>query len=178
MTVLSFVFVGVVAWHYVWEGILAPSFRMEFRMRQFELRDQLRWLRYTDPDLDSRAYNIVQDAINNSILFMGEVGLFSMFHILSLVKEDKALAKRIEGRWEHVEQCKSDELKTINSELATGFSRALAINSGAWLIPLAFLISAAALVVNPFKRFLAMPEHDATNFTRWTDTDNNRGVMA
>jgi len=45
MEIAIIVLAGLAVYHFVYEGILAPSFRLKLRFELFELRDELRKLK-------------------------------------------------------------------------------------------------------------------------------------
>jgi hypothetical protein len=60
--------IALAALHFVYESILAPSFRLSLRFKLFVLRDEVRQLKIDcASSLNDRHFDFLQDSINNLI---------------------------------------------------------------------------------------------------------------
>lgn len=167
MNIAIAILIAFAAWHYIYEAIIAPSVRMQLRMKLFELRDRLRWLKHNDSNLSNEAFMIMQDAINNGIAFMSVLGIISFEYIRKDIARDESLRKRIDKRYECLVKNDSEEMQDIYHELAIVMYRSIAINSGGWLafvIPVACLVYAHKWAINRIGVLLSMTEKDADRF--------------
>ena len=135
---MSYVIFGLALlalFHFVYEAILAPSFRMKLHFELCALRDDLRRLNWTrGRELTRENYAYLDDALLclDSMLHRFDVGT------LTAVRQELArnpeLKREVEQRGKVLDGCPMIEAIEIRDGLLRIASRALLINHGAWCI--------------------------------------------
>lgn len=122
-------------YHFIYEAILAPSLRLDLRFEAFILRDELRNLKINNAEaLHDRHFNYLQDSINTLIAMLARFDLATISQIENEIKRDPELQKRAELRLAALDDCEFPEAKRIRRASIAIASKALAVNSGGWLI--------------------------------------------
>ncbi|HEV7398279.1 MAG TPA: hypothetical protein VGN86_17335 [Pyrinomonadaceae bacterium] len=120
--------------HFVYEGILAPSFRARLRLNLFSLRDKLRKLKMERrEELSDEVFLDLQASINFAATRLSKVDLVLLMNARRAFEQDEHLRKRAEHRNALFEACPIEELHTIRHEYFDILDDALAINSGGWM---------------------------------------------
>ncbi len=144
MTFLFYTLIIVTAYHFVWEAILAPSFRLGLRFELFRLRDELRWLHHKDPDdCTEEIFRCIQGSINNGIRLLPKTDFALLRSVDRAIAEDSGLKKRIEKRRELIEACINPEIREFERRISSVTRRALVVNTGGWIIYLIPVVLAA-----------------------------------
>ena len=113
-------------YHFIYESILLPSFRLNIRFRLFKLRDELRNLKIEDHDIDEFMYDHLEVSINDKI---------RLLHTFSKdLKNNKSLAKKVSELTKRLEECQSEKMQRIRYKIMKYTTLALAVNSGGWFI--------------------------------------------
>jgi hypothetical protein len=129
--------------HFVWEGILAPSQRMMKRFDLFKMRDDLRSLKLEHPEMTDEAYRLVEDAIHTGVKMLYFVDVFFLLKIEAHMRNDPELKERVTKRRAIVKNDPmAEELDGVMDRLRTAMQRAAVLNSGGWLL---YLIPIAAV---------------------------------
>jgi hypothetical protein len=162
--IIFFIFLaaGLALLHFVYEGILAPSFRLHLRFRLFALRDELRRIKVVKGEtLDGNVFAYVQEKINVGLKVLSRTDIELVWRTHMLINENPALANRIERRIRLVRDCPLDEIISIDRQVGRVAIMAFTVNSGMWAIYVVPLILAAiclrGLVVT-VKKLLFIPE--------------------
>ncbi len=164
MNYLFYIVVVAAAFHFLWESILAPSFRCRLRFELFELRDELRWLHHQQPsgcDLD--AFRYLQSAVNNGLRLLPRADFTLLRSVHNVLENDEALCRRIERRRQLIESSGSAELKAVQKRLQKITCQAFAINTGGWMIYVIPIVCAFASLggINRFiKNTILIPESE------------------
>lgn len=124
----------VSAWHFVYEGAIAPTARMLLRNRVFRIRDDLRRVHIEDDRLDADLFSLLQDSLNSAIVCLDKIGLAQLVEFRSAMKRDESLRLRIEKRMKLVSECEIDRVKEIEAGLSKTLYLALLFNSGGWIV--------------------------------------------
>src|SRR5258708_36909923 len=83
MVVLFIALVILAIFHFVYQTILAPSFKFEARLKLFRLRDRLRRLKIDNSDLlNDRLFCEIQERINRQIYYFVRFTLVNIFQTL------------------------------------------------------------------------------------------------
>lgn len=160
--------------HFVYESIVAPSFRLELRFELFKLRDEARFLKIESLRVDSGRPEFVeqhfcdlQDSINALICILYRFDLVTVCAISEEIDRDAGLKQRVEIRSRILDDCVLPEVMAIRSKQFRLAATALAVNSGPMLIWLAVptsLFSGYKAVRNKIKNSLTVPGADLKRF--------------
>lgn len=126
---------GVALYHFIYESILAPSWRLKLRVELFVLRDKVRALRIDHPEeFQDRHYHYLQDSINTLLVLLARFDLATLGRIEAEMKRNPELQKQSDERSLILDDCCLEEAKVIRyASLRIAFA-ALAVNSGGWFI--------------------------------------------
>lgn len=131
--------------HFIYDGIVAPSLRLEARYRLFSLRDELRELKkIRGNELQDRHFANLQSMINTMLGNLSQFDIGTIYRMEREFRNDQELKKRVEARVRLMDDCKDpDALKLRQKAVLMGF-QATAVNSGAWFLYLLPIISVAS----------------------------------
>ena len=135
MTVLFFVFVGLVIFHFAWEGIIAPSLRIEIRYELFKVRDELRRLKISHGnEIDDELFIFLQNGINKGIRLLHDVTIETAYRAYK-----EATPEELERVSRIAEDCPVDGVKEVYNRSGLYVGLAFLVNSGGWfayLVPI------------------------------------------
>ncbi len=169
MATLIIVFIALVIIHFIYDGIILPSVRFKFRLRIFEIRDELRSLKITHSnDLSDELYHDLHESINISIRFLHQMDLKTLFWANRYVKNHHdVVADIISRRNSLLEECKLGEINNLTSELYKNVGYALIFNNGVLLvllspfaIPLIFAMSLFSEIKSLIRMLVSIPENE------------------
>jgi len=165
MMALLFIALAILTFiHFVYEGILAPSFRAKLRLDFFKLRDDLRDLKIARKnELSDEVFRDLQDGINGAVVRLNQIdfGLLKKAH--DAFERDEKLQKSVARRNAMFDACAVGEVKEIRQRYFELLDRALMINSGGWfpyLVPIALALIFADTARNSIKNVFTLPEND------------------
>ena len=146
-------------WHFVWEGIVAPSLRMQIRDRIFALRDELRnRIIDGDPASADRAFDYLQEIMNTSIVYLSAADPVSLYMAKRAFARDENFRLESEKRLQVIEA--NDVARDISKRLNRLYGDAFLVNSGGWfiyLIPLLLTLVLFSTIIDFFRQILALP---------------------
>ncbi len=125
--------------HFIWEGIIAPSMRQSIRIDLFALRDELRRLKISEPDMPMEAFNAVQDGLNSTICHLNGIDVPFLVYCDKMVDRDPKLKECVEKRQELVRSANSPALVKIAGQIRLKVEAAARTNSGGlylYLVPI------------------------------------------
>ncbi len=143
MVWLFFAIVILTVWHYLWDGILAPSFRAQYRFELFALRDRVRSMRCAG-EIDSAHFRFLEDSLNTAVQILPAITMSALSESRRAIQADAALGRRIDERLAYIEQSPNPEVRELFGQAARVIYRAFMTNSGGWYI---FLIPALAITI-------------------------------
>lgn len=133
MEYLILLFALLAILHFVYEGILAPSYRLEYAYQVFRLRDQLRMLKIErGREFPEKQFQIMQDSMNGILRNIELIDIVMLRECQKKIAEDKEFRARVEERLKVLEACQLDEVKAIRDRSARIVERVLSVNNGAW----------------------------------------------
>jgi hypothetical protein len=150
--------------HFIYEGILAPSFRATLRLNLFALRDRLRKLKMEKQDeLSDEVFRELQDSINFAAVRLNQIDLRLLKNARDAFERDEKLRRRVERRIAMIEACPVAELHEIRREYFEVLDNALATNMGGWfpyLVPIiiGFILKDSAQ--NLVKKVFSLSDND------------------
>lgn len=122
--------------HYVYESVLAPSWRLSLRFRLFRLRDEVRALKAERRDLlDDRHYAYLQDSINTMIAMLHRYDIAAIAAAEFRYRSDPEFRMRIEARATILDDCEIPQAQSIRRRSVDLIVRAIAVNSGMLCAP-------------------------------------------
>lgn len=139
-------------WHWVYEGIIAPSLRHTLRYKFFDLRDQLRFMYFKGlNENEERAYHLLDGAVCRSIQAIPFINLGNYFRIKNTVNTEQ-LREEIRESQAIVSNSDNDLIKDIDRKISRYTGEALVINHGGYLpyliIPLVLVILYSIFMFN------------------------------
>ncbi|MDT7809819.1 MAG: hypothetical protein QOJ70_3632 [Acidobacteriota bacterium] len=169
MTILLYALIVFAAFHFIYEGIIAPSLRFNLRFKLFGLRDDLRRLKVVEGDeFSDEVFNVMQGVINNTITLLHRTNLDLIVRAEIDLQENAALRKRVQKRRELLDACPLEEVQRIRKEAGAAMFRAVVINSGGWfvyIVPFFVLLGCASRVQAFVKAALTLPEYEVSRLT-------------
>jgi hypothetical protein len=170
MVVLAFL-------HFIYESILAPSFRLNLRCKLFALRDELRWLKIEHgKELNDRHFEYLHESINLTIHFLNRIDFGGLVASEHEYKTNPEFRKRVETRQKVLDDCQIKSARDLRRKSVAIAAEAFLVNSGAlivWLIPVVVPAVLCALVTSKIrawfalkiKIWMAVPERDLERIT-------------
>ena len=132
MTTVIFISIALAALHFVYESILAPSFRLSLRFKLFVLRDEVRQLKIDcAASLSDRHFDFLQDSINNLISNLDRFDMATFVGVQLESKKDPSFLKSAEERSCMLDDCNIPRARDIREQSLKIVSAAIFINSGA-----------------------------------------------
>lgn len=174
ITTLFFIFVILVVFHFIYDGIIAPSLRHEIRLELFELRDRLRMLKIEhNEQLSDELFAELQDTINKQIRILHEINILGVIEAIQFSRNNNEMDAEIRNFETLLNNCELEEIKDISNKTAFAFMKAIAANSGGWaifVIPVALigLVSLVAIgrIMRLMWRILRSPDDKLVPFDR------------
>jgi len=177
MATLIFILLLFSIYHFWYDSILLPTYRMELRYKLFKYRDELIELKSDQNELiNDQVFNIVYNSINFSINRLSNLTLSNMFHYKRLLDKNPELKQKNDNLVQMIFNCKSEELKNLYIKVSQVSLKAFALNMGSWIIYLIPVILVVFIVKQIFqlafgiKRFFRELTVDS-NY-KFTDEDN------
>jgi hypothetical protein len=133
--ILFFIFVGLAFFHFWWEGIIAPSIRLELRFDVFKMRDVLRRAKIEHGEqLDDELFDVLQHVLNKEIAFLHRATLVSFYSAYKRYANSEELETSYKRFQKLVAECALPEIKNIAERSAVVTVCAMIVNSGGWLV--------------------------------------------
>lgn len=123
--------------HFIYESILAPSWRLNLRFRLFALRDEVRALKADcQVLLDDEHYAYLQDSINTMIAMLHRYDVAAVAAAEVRYRRDPLFRKRLDLRAAVLDDCDIPQVESIRLRSVELMTRAIAVNSGMLCAPL------------------------------------------
>ena len=132
--------------HYLFENCVLPDLRQGCRYRLFALRDRLRKMALNGRVTDDRAYDIVQDSLNNAINAVFVADYYFLTEVRQRAREEKVQAQ-VRARLDTLAASSDAELQSIHRESVRIFMLSCGMGMGGWLIylmPITLIIAIVA----------------------------------
>jgi hypothetical protein len=163
-TILLLIFAALALTHFVYDGILAPSFRASYRLKLFALRDRLRKLKWEQGDkLSDEVFFDLQSSINYSVGRLKQVDLRLIKNARMAFERDERLRKQVERSIAIFDACPIQELHRIRFEYLNVLDNVVMVNSGGWipyLIPVAIGFALKESVQSAIKKTFSLPDKE------------------
>jgi len=143
--------------HFIYESILLPSFRLESRYKLFQLRDELRGLKNDEENgIEDDVFFLLEDTVNITINRLPYFNLSTGIEANREYKENKEFQKRVEKRKKTLESCENKRVFQVNKKLLDISALAFILNSGGWmyiLIPIFLVLVLFAIITSSIRSF-------------------------
>ncbi|HEY6019994.1 MAG TPA: hypothetical protein VIY48_08865 [Candidatus Paceibacterota bacterium] len=150
--------------HFVYESIVAPSWRLSIRFRLFALRDELRTLKMNHGEqLDNKHFNYLQDSINSIIHALPRIEVTTVAHIKLAIESDPELKARLVARQKILDDCVFPEMGEIRKRSIKLSLEVLAANSAGWVIyfiPFMYLASVYKSLERRVRALISLSDPD------------------
>lgn len=150
--------------HFIYESILAPSWRLSLRYRLFALRDEVRELKGVGQGLlDDEHYAYLQDSINTMIAMIHRYDVATIAATEHRYRRDPGFRKRVDMRAAILDDCSSLQAQSIRRRSVDLIARAVAVNSGmlcAPLYPLALMGVGFSALQKRLRKFATLSRRD------------------
>ena len=148
-------------WHFVYEGIVAPSIRLCLRNKLFSIRDNLRLATIEGlPNGDEKAFWFVHDGINNFINRLPYLTINGTAALAIECERDSRLKALLN---EHIDAVMSSSDKRISQAFKDTnlvIEQAFIANMGGWfvyIVPIALVVSAMSKLSKFSARLIVAP---------------------
>jgi len=137
-------------WHFVYESIILPNFRLKFRYELFRVRDAIVMHEYKNGR--SSSLNILYNSINTSLKYMHSFNLYDLMKSIQFISNNKEALKQVEKRRELIDNS-DPHVKMLSEEITKINSAVFSLNLGSW-IP---LVIPAYCLIDVIKRLFGVP---------------------
>lgn len=168
MKTFLLLFLVAAAWHFVYEGIIAPSIRLHLRNRLFVLRDELRQARIDGiPKEDVNAFSFVHDGINN---FLNRLPSLTLERTNALSREyerNAELRHVLDAHVSAVAESRDSRIRSIFHKTNSVIEAAIITNMGGWfiyIVPVALVIAAMSKLSRFAAELIVAPTKDVERF--------------
>jgi len=160
-------FLVAVVWHFVYDGIIAPSIRLHLRNQLFILRDELRQVLIDGiPEVDKKAFWFVHGGINN---FINRLPGLTIERAIALSEEYENNTKLQQLLDKNIDAVKNSDsrIKEVFDKVNSVIEVAFIANMGGWFI---YIIPVAVvwLVMSNLSRLatnlIVAPDKDVERF--------------
>lgn len=135
MEIMLIVLSLLALFHFIYEGILLPSFRMGLRNNLFSLRDEIRYVlieKHHKSDAD--AFMFLEHSANNFISRLDLLDIASLRAAHQRLKADRKLSERINYEVNLLENHNNEKVRNYYHKLNRILLFSLVTNSGGWAI--------------------------------------------
>jgi|GEM_PF-1879402 len=135
MTTLIIVLAILSLYHFVYEGIIAPSERANLRYDFFALRDRLRMTKIEyGKRLDDSIFNDMELSINKAIKILPIFNLYFIYKGYLAQKTHLHLLTEIAKKNHAIKTCEVKEVQEIHNQANKLIAKAFLINTGGWML--------------------------------------------
>lgn len=152
MTTLFFIFVVLVIFHFIAEGIIAPSERSKIRLELFSLRDRIRMAKIDyRQEFDNELFDHLQDHTNKSIHLLHNYTIFGLLSAFKAERKNDPLFEKVKIRMDRfyglLRDSKVPKIEVIHFKSLLYTFKGFAYNSLGWLPYVAIPFVAVSLVM-------------------------------
>jgi hypothetical protein len=164
MIELFFAICIVAMCHFIYESILAPSFRLRLRFKLFALRDELRDLKIErNGSLDNKHFDFLQDSINSLIFVLFRVDMSLVISAQNSYQNDKEFRRNADERAKILDDCQIAVASEIRRKSLWVLLLAIIVNSGMLVIltlPVILLVHGLSETKKRLRKFASLSEQD------------------
>ncbi|MFJ2992718.1 hypothetical protein [Pandoraea sp. NPDC087047] len=152
MKTLILIAMVLAMWHYVYDGIIAPSIRQHLRNRLFALRDELREVQESELSKDDQAaFWFVHTGINNFLNRLPGITIDRSRKIQSVVEQDKERERIFVEHLNKVLNAENPVIRSVFKKTNDVLRQAMMTNSGGWFVYIV-PIAASFVLMDSFSR--------------------------
>jgi hypothetical protein len=186
---IAIIVLGILSlYHFVYDSIMVPTLRLQYRYNLFALRDDLRRLKIEKDDLiDNDLFESLNNSINSTIIHLPNLNLASLIEARRFFGKNEKIEKELVRRVEMINNCDIPEIKEIRDSLNLNFTKVFLINMGSWvlyLLPIVicllfilFILRSVRRLINGVKgdiqKITLVPEHDSYKVFTQTESLNS-----
>lgn len=152
MKILLLVFSILAIWHFIYEGMVAPTIRSHLRNQLFAIRDELRKAKSEGlSDRDELAFRFVHQGVNNFLNRLPYITLQRVKLLADEINLDDAKRHLLDHHIQAVKRSENERIRTAFIKANTVLERAFLVNMGSWFIyilPLAMIIGGLTRLSN------------------------------
>ena len=158
MSILIYIILSLALLHFIYQGIILPSFRLKYRYKIFSMRDNLRRLKFErDNEIDDKLFEYLQTSLNITLNILYRIDFSLLVKAKSIYEHNEKFRNNIERRAKYIDglfdKCDVTEIIEIRKKYLELLEQVLLANSGAlliYLVPIGLL----ALSWNWFTEFI------------------------
>ncbi|NYT59413.1 hypothetical protein H0A65_10830 [Alcaligenaceae bacterium] len=161
MKALIIIGFAIATWHFIYEGIVAPSIRLHLRNELFKLRDELRAAKHDGLAADDEAaFWFVHDGINNFLNRLSALTIDRSRRLHHIYMTDEEVRATLEKHLQKVLNAQNATIRSVFDRTNDVIGKAMVTNFGGWfiyIIPLAIVIALAGSIGKAAKGMLLVP---------------------
>jgi hypothetical protein len=160
------ILISVALLHFVYESILAPSFRLQLRFELLKLNDEVERLKI-ESGRGQQPFCELQDSIESLLCLLFRFDLVMVRAISAEIDRDAGLKQRVAARSRILDECVVPEVLAIRRQQFRIAMKALAVNGGpllVWLALPALLLVGYQAVRGKIQNTLTVPGRDLKRF--------------
>ncbi len=174
MVYLIYTILALAFLHFVYEGILVPSFRLKLRFELFKLRDQLRNLKANHSEVvPDDIFRSLQNGINNSLKLLPRTDVVTVLNAHRKIANDPKLSQLRDKQFRKFNENLNEHTRPIFEQCSRLFLLTVFVNNGMlalYLLPVflfllicLFIGSKALRSLTKFMDIVFMPENQVDN---------------
>ncbi len=149
-------------WHFVYEGVIAPTARFHLRNELFALRDGVRYQMVSKnlKDFERESVLFFHDGISQCIHFLSELNIVMLFETNKILVRDNTFKKEVEKRSKALEKIENTNIVEALKKANSLVRKAILWNSGSWIIyilPIAICLWYYEILKRLSSQILSMP---------------------
>lgn len=163
---MVFFLVLATMFHFIYEGIVAPSLRMHLRYKLFALRDELREM-LANSEVPVDVYQAFQTQLNTAISTMPNLHLSSLFQSYRAFRADPELSKEMEDERALMRACQNERFKEMQSRFSRISTAVLLTNSAGflmWVVPAVYVAVCFGKIKRLTLKTLQLPQSRFEHF--------------
>ena len=135
MTYVILLLLALAFWHWIYESVLAPSFRQVMKLELRALQAELASLEGRSLDPRCRgAFQALSDSLGTLGLFMSRLDVVTLAAVEVEIRRNPGLRELAESRAALFQSCDVKVLRDLRNRSLRLAARAVAVNSGAWCV--------------------------------------------
>jgi len=164
MSILLAVAAILSLWHFLYEGIIAPSIRLHLRNRLFVLRDELRQAKIDGiSKADETAFWFVHDGINNFLNRLPSLTLGMVKTLDNEYESNESLKHLMDKHLVAIKNSSDPRIHNAFTKANSIIESAIITNMGGWfiyLIPIAIMVLTMKRLSNLTSELIVAPAKD------------------
>jgi hypothetical protein len=164
ITALIILLLVLPLWHFLWESVFLPSFRLKVRLQLFQLRDELRHIRIVNPSLVSDdVFSQAERKLNTYIQGLAFIDPFVLRQTDRFLKADVELSERLMKKNQAFDAAAPPQVIAIVEKGVRLAAMSAYVNSGGWMVyalPLATAVLCWSKFRSTLRTLSSASDHD------------------